>query len=103
MSSQGRRSAPLPKGWASRTRPRILRRDKHACQWPVITGGICGEPANQVDHKIPTHLGGQDCDANYWALCQWHHDQKTGREASAVAHAKPPRSRPAEAHPGLLP
>lgn len=101
MSSQGRRSAPLPKGWP-RIRARILRRDKHACQWPVITGGICGEPANQVDHKIPTHLGGPESDDNYWALCAYHHDRKTGREASAVAHAKPPRARPAEAHPGLL-
>lgn len=103
MPSQGRRSAPLPKGWERHTRPRILRRDGHACQWPVVTGGICGEAANQVDHKIPAHLGGQERDDNYWALCEWHHNQKTGREASAVAHAKPPRARPPAAHPGLLP
>lgn len=103
MGSQGRRSVPLPKGWARRTRPRILRRDGHACQWPVVTGGICGAPATDVDHITPAHLGGADADDNYWALCRWHHDRKTGREASAVAHAKPPRSRPAEAHPGLLP
>lgn len=103
MSSQGRRSTPLPKGWERHTRPRILRRDKHACQWPVTTGGICGEPANQADHKIPAYLGGTDEDENLWALCQYHHDKKTGREASAVAHAMAPRARPAQAHPGLLP
>lgn len=103
MVSQGRRSAPLPKGWA-RIRARILRRDQHACQWPVITGGVCGEPANQVDHKINAAQGADDhSETNLWSLCQWHHDRKTGREASAVAHAKPPRARPAEAHPGLMP
>lgn len=103
MSSQGRRSAPLPRGWESKTRPRILRRDRYVCQWPMVTGGICGEPANEVDHKIPAHLGGPETDENYWALCSWHHARKTGREASAVAHARPPRRRPVQAHPGLLP
>lgn len=103
MPSQGRRSTPLPKGWERHTRPRILRRDKHVCQWPVTTGGICGEPANQVDHKVPAHLGGAEADENYWALCEWHHNKKTGREASAVAHAVAPRARPPQAHPGLLP
>ncbi|NML55388.1 HNH endonuclease [Streptomyces sp. R302] len=104
MPSQGRRSSPLPKGWESRTRPRILRRDKHICQWPMELGpnGICSEPANQVDHKIPTHLGGPETDDNYWALCEWHHNRKTAHEASAVAHARPPRARPTEPHPGLL-
>lgn len=102
MGSQGRRSAPLPKGWESRTRPRILRRDRHVCQWPLDTGGICGEPANQVDHKIPAYLGGPEVDENYWALCEWHHNKKTGREAAAASHAKPPRARPQEEHPGII-
>ena len=102
MGSQGRRSAPLPKGWERHTRPRILRRDGYVCQWPMDAGGVCGEPANQVDHKIPTHLGGPETDENYWALCEWHHNKKTGREASAVAHAIPPRARPQEQHPGLI-
>jgi 5-methylcytosine-specific restriction endonuclease McrA len=102
MPSQGRRSAPLPKGW-HRIRGRILKRDGRVCQWPLGTGGICGEPANQVDHKIGAAQGVDDhSDANLWALCQWHHDRKTGREASAVAHALPPRARPVEAHPGML-
>ena len=103
MPGQGRRTAPLPKSWP-RIRARILKRDGHICQWPVVTGGICGEPANQVDHKVNAASGVDDHSAaNLWALCKWHHEQKTGREASAVAHARPPRARPAEAHPGLLP
>ena len=103
MGSQGRRSQPLPKGW-HRMRGRILKRDHHLCQWPVTTGGLCGEPANQVDHKINAAQGVDDhSDANLWALCEWHHNKKTGREASAVAHALPPRARTPEPHPGLLP
>lgn len=100
MPSQGRRSTPLPRGW-HRTRGRILKRDGWVCQWPVVTGGLCGEPANQVDHKDPAWLGGSDDEANLWALCQWHHDRKTASEASRAAHAKPPRRRPTERHPGM--
>lgn len=102
MGSQGRRSAPLPKGWA-RIRTRILRRDRWVCQWPLATGGACAEPANQVDHIVPASIGGGDGDDNLQSLCEWHHSQKTGREASAAAHALPPRARPTEAHPGLIP
>lgn len=102
MGSQGRRSAPLPKGW-DRIRRRILKRDRHSCQRPLAIGGLCGEPANQVDHKVNAAQGVDDhSDENLWALCEWHHNQKTGREASAVAHAKPPRARPQEEHPGLI-
>lgn len=97
-----RRTAPMPKGWERRTRPRILRRDRHKCQWPLAAGGICGEPATDVDHKTPAHLGGSDEDDNLWALCRWHHNKKTAAEASAAAHALPPRARPHEEHPGLI-
>ncbi|MEU5976376.1 HNH endonuclease signature motif containing protein [Streptomyces sp. NPDC047315] len=103
MASQSRRTSPLPSNWA-RLRQRILRRDRHRCQraHDHNPGGICGEPATDVDHITPAHLGGSDDEVNLQALCRWHHDQKTGREASAAAHALPPRTRPAEAHPGLL-
>ena len=102
MPSQGRRSTPLPKGWESRTRPRILRRDRRKCQWPTDADVICGEPATDVDHKTPAYLGGSDEDDNLWALCRYHHNKKTAGEASAVAHAIPPRERPREEHPGLI-
>lgn len=103
MASTRRRTAPMPKGW-DRTRRRILKRDGHRCQWLLGTGGICGEPANEVDHKVGAAQGVDDhSDENLWALCSWHHARKTGREASAVAHAMQPRARPAEGHPGMLP
>lgn len=102
MPSHGRRTAPMPKGW-EKTRRRILHRDGHTCRANrEDTDERCAEPANQVDHIIPAHLGGPDTDDNLQALCQWHHDQKTAREASAIAHALPPRERPREPHPGLL-
>jgi 5-methylcytosine-specific restriction protein A len=101
MPSQGRRSAPLPKGW-DRIRRRILRRDGYVCQWDVATGGKCGEAATDVDHKVPVSLGGAEDDSNLQALCTWHHNQKTGHEASRAAHAKPPKARPTEPHPGLI-
>ncbi|MFD5384257.1 HNH endonuclease [Streptomyces sp. NPDC127074] len=101
MPNQGRRSAPLPKGW-HRIRRRILKRDGWMCQREIATGGKCAEPANEVDHIVPASHDGGDGDDNLESLCTWHHAQKTGREASAVAHAKPPRARPQEKHPGFI-
>lgn len=101
MASQGRRSAPLPKGW-ERIRRRILKRDGWKCQREIATGGKCPELATDVDHIVPASQGGGDNDANLESLCRWHHNQKTGREASTAAHAIPPRARPQEQHPGLI-
>ncbi|OMI34384.1 hypothetical protein [Streptomyces sparsogenes] len=56
-----------------------------------------------MDHKIGAAQGVDDhSDSNLWSLCEWHHNRKTGGEASAVAHAKPPRRRPPEEHPGMI-
>lgn len=101
MGSQGRRSAPMPKGW-DRTRRAILRRDNWMCQWDIATGGKCTEPADEVDHIIPAAMGGGEEHSNLQSLCRWHHAQKTGKEASAFAHAKPPKERPREQHPGII-
>ena len=101
-----RRSAPLPPGW-ERTRKRILRRDGYACRWPVPPG-VCAAPANQVDHIVPAHLGGDDSETNLRSLCQQHHAHITGIQAGRASAelrraiiAK--RTRPAEKHPGLIP
>lgn len=102
--SQGRRTEPLPKGWA-RIRERILRRDGHACQWiRQDTEERCGEPARHVDHVLNAARGGGDTDANLQALCAYHHGKKTGAEgaAAAAAVAMPSRNRDPEKHPGLL-
>ncbi|MGW6741647.1 HNH endonuclease [Streptomyces sp. NPDC055025] len=101
MGSQGRRTAPMPKGW-DRTRQAILRRDNWMCQWDVSTGGKCVEPASEVDHIIPVSMGGGEQHSNLQSLCRWHHAQKTGKEASTFAHAKPPKERPREQHPGII-
>lgn len=103
--SQGRRSEPLPKGWA-RIRERILSRDAHACQWIKQDGSDekCGEPARHVDHILNAARGGGDQDANLQALCIYHHGVKTGAEgaAAAAANPQPTRRRDPEKHPGML-
>lgn len=100
--SQGRRTAPLPRGWA-RIRARILDRDGHVCQWiRRDTGEPCHEPARHVDHIKPAAEHGGDEDSNLQALCVYHHGVKTGAEGGRAANAIPPRRRPTELHPGLL-
>lgn len=104
---RGRRSSrttPLPAGWNTSTRPRILARDNHTCQWPIsVDGTICGRHAYRVDHKNPAHLGGDDEDDNLWALCDGHTRFKDGQEGGRAAAAKrPPRRRPPEPHPGMI-
>ena len=42
------------------------------CQWP-----LCSEPANQLDHMLPVHLGGNEDESNLQALCRRHHTIKT--------------------------
>jgi 5-methylcytosine-specific restriction endonuclease McrA len=100
--SQGRRTKPLPRGWA-RIRERILKRDGYQCQQVFSTGRKCGERATHVDHIKPAAQGGADGDANLQALCAYCHGIKTGREGGKAAAAKPrpTRKRPPEAHPGM--
>jgi 5-methylcytosine-specific restriction endonuclease McrA len=101
--SQGRRTTPLPKGWA-RIRLRILARDKHACRWIREDGSDerCGEPATHVDHIKPAAEGGADGDDNLQALCAYHHGIKTGREGGKAAPPQPTKRRDPEKHPGFL-
>lgn len=101
MSAQSRRTVPLPAGWYSRIRPRILKRDGRLCQWPTAVG-ICGRRATHVDHRTPAHLGGTDDDDNLWSLCAAHHAHKTAHEAaSEAARIRAKRYRPPEPHPGM--
>lgn len=85
--SSSNRDARFNPGW-ERTRKRILERDHYRCQWIVTdwhTGAkhICGYPANEVDHKVRA-MNGVDDDSpeNLWALCQYHHSQKTAQESA---------------------
>lgn len=89
----------LPPGWYTRIRPRILRRDRHVCQWRMAVGGICGQPANQVDHVGDPH---DHRDANLQALCEKHHRRKSSQQGNAAHRRRPSRHRPPEPHPGAI-
>lgn len=75
-----RRTAPMPRGWAS-LRRRALRRARHRCEHIHDDGVRCTEAATEVDHIIPADLGGTDDLGNLQALCHDHHEVKTAREA----------------------
>lgn len=92
--SQGRRSLPLPSGWA-RTRRYILQRDDGRCY-------LCGRPATHVDHIVPVCDGGTDDESNLAAICASCHARKTAAEANRHNAAAKPRRRPPTPHPGLL-
>lgn len=95
------RSQPKPPGWKA-TRQRILKRDRHLCQW-MLGQTICGTPANEVDHIIPAWRGGADDDSNLRSLCAAHHKRKSASEGGQASQAKRiPRGRPSEPHPGLI-
>lgn len=92
--SSSKRGGRFNRGWAKK-RKQILDRDNHECQWPVedkngFPAGICGRPANEVDHKLHDMEHDDDRDSNLWALCHWHHNIKTQMES---AEGKRERSR----------
>lgn len=91
------RKARLPKGWETKTRPRILKRDGHTCQ---LQYSGCTRHANQVDHIQP---GDDHSDTNLQAACAWCHGIKSAREgvAARAALGYPTQRRPRERHPGL--
>lgn len=98
------RRAELPPDWPV-TILRILRRDHHRCQWiRYDTGRRCLAKARDVDHRIAHSDGGTDQDSNLWALCQYHHERKTGTEGG-IASGKARRAKRDAAkpqHPGLM-
>lgn len=96
-----RRRQTLPADWEERRR-RILRRDRYRCQHVRDdTGEKCGARANQVDH---VERGAGDHDGNLQALCEWHHNQKSGREGGRASQAKRREQtrRQQPLHPGLI-
>lgn len=92
----------LPADW-DKTRKRILRRDKGACQVVMDDGKVCGDIANEVDH---IKAGDDHSDQNLQAICRWHHKKKSSSEGNAALRAKRKKIsksfRRTEEHPGLM-
>lgn len=90
------RTAPLPRGWATRIRPRILRRDP-TC---TLRTHCWGAASTEVDHiGDPT----DHSDENLRGVCKACHAHRTGQQGAAAANAnRPRRLRPTDGrHPGL--
>jgi 5-methylcytosine-specific restriction endonuclease McrA len=71
-------------------RHRILTRDAGQCRcteckttWRIL-------PAHEVDHRVPLWAGGQETDANRYAINRDCHKAKTAREAAARARGDTP-------------
>jgi 5-methylcytosine-specific restriction endonuclease McrA len=92
----------LPPDWYTVRRPFVLNRDGHRCQHVRYdTGRKCGARANQVDH-----IDDRDDHSyrNLRSLCEWHHNQKSGRQGGTASQAARRRNQPApKRHPGILP
>lgn len=91
-----------------RTKPgnwRTIRRDalaadNHTCQ---LGGPDCTGEATEVDHIIPTYLGGGHEPENLRGVCRTCHAVKSRREADdAMKRKAARRRRPKEPPPGLI-
>jgi len=100
----GRRTVPLPPGWAALCYT-ILVRDP-VCQWgkrglPEEEGQYCNQDSTEVDHigaasdHRPELLRG---------ICRPHHLKRTSGQGNAARAARRGlKRRPVERHPGYLP
>lgn len=100
-NGSSKRRLELPPNWYTEIRPRILKRDGYVCQQRRSDRpGICGQPANQVDHINDPH---DHSDDNLQSLCAWHHRKKTeGESAEARRRIAAKGKMPVRKHPGLL-
>lgn len=86
------RAGRLPADWRAR-RARILARD------PLCR--LCGtNPSVEVDHIAP---GDNHDETNLQGVCRACHRFKSAREGGRASARRPPGTRPAEPHPGVLP
>lgn len=85
----------MPAGWA-RTRASVLRKS-NICY-------ICGTVgADQVDHILPRHRGGDDSVSNLRPVHRACHARKSSAEGNARAgELRNLRRRPEGRHPGAL-
>ena len=92
----------LPSDWEKR-RQRRLEADGFQCRHVDDYGDRCLEPADDVDHIVPSDDHSHE---NLQSLCGWHHDKKSGAEGAraraAVRRRHDKKFRRTEGHPGLL-
>lgn len=88
------RKERLPSNWDA-LKVIVKARAGGRCQIIMRSGKRCHDPGTDVDH---IQRGDNHDLANLQLICNWHHGQKTSREANA---AKEPRTskHPGEKHP----
>ena len=59
----------------------VWARDGGRCQWPVMSGGVCGSTRQlELDHVVPVGRGGASTVANLRVTCRFH-NQYAARQA----------------------
>jgi hypothetical protein len=67
-----RATAARRKDLPAEVRRAVWLRDGGCCQWPVLTGGVCGSQTQiEFDHAEPDSLGGASTTDNVRVLCRW--------------------------------
>ena len=69
IEEQGKRRASVP----PKVKREVVKRDQGKCQWPVVSGGVCGSEVRlEVDHVVPRGRGGPSTVENCRILCKAH-------------------------------
>jgi 5-methylcytosine-specific restriction endonuclease McrA len=64
----------------------VWSRDEGKCQWPVVSGGICGSTLRlEIDHVVPRGRGGPSTVANCRLACRLH-NQLAARQVYGDKH-----------------
>lgn len=80
-----------PKNW-KQLKARMFRLKGRQCV-------LCGDYANQADHIVPQHLGGEDTVENLQPLCYACHKRRSSSQGGAARARR--YKRPQPRHPGL--
>ena len=82
IEKQEKRRASVP----PRVKREVRVRDQGKCQWPLVSGGVCGSEVRlEIDHVVPRGRGGPSTTANSRILCK-PHNLEAARQVYGDAH-----------------
>jgi hypothetical protein len=75
------RPSDRPRHIPAEVKRAVWTRDGGRCQWPVMSGGVCGSTRQlELDHIVPVARGGASTVANLRVTCR-QHNQLAARQA----------------------